>query len=42
LIASLHFVLFFAGGWFALEYLWFLPAIFLAPHDNFIWYNFIS
>jgi hypothetical protein len=34
--------LFFAGGWFALEYLWFLPAIFLAPHDNFIWYNFIS
>lgn len=42
LIASLHFVLFFVGGWFALEYLWFLPAIFLAPHDNFMWYNFIS
>lgn len=39
LIASLHFVLFFMGGWFALEYLWFLPVIFISPHENFIWYN---
>ena len=42
LIASLHFILFFAGGWFALEYLWFLPAIFLTPHDNFVWYNCLT
>ena len=39
LIASLHFVLFFMGGWFALEYLWFLPVIFISPHENFVWYN---
>lgn len=37
LIASIHFVLFFMGGWFALEYLWFLPSSFLAPHDSFYW-----
>lgn len=37
LIASVHFVLFFMGGWFALEYLWFLPAAFLTPHDNLYW-----
>jgi NADH:ubiquinone oxidoreductase subunit H len=39
LIASLHFVLFFVGGWFALEYLWFLPSIFVSAHDNVLWYN---
>lgn len=37
LIASIHFVLFFMGGWFGLEYLCFLPATFLAPHDSFFW-----
>ena len=42
LIASIHFVLFFMGGWFALEYLWFLPACFLAPHDNFYWLSIFS
>lgn len=35
IIASLHFTLFFLGGWFSLEYLWFLPPVFLAPHDNY-------
>jgi hypothetical protein len=25
------------GGWFGLEYLCFLPATFLAPHDSFFW-----
>lgn len=38
LIASLHFILFFVGGWFALEYLWVLPSIFLTPHENCLWY----
>ena len=37
IIASLHFALFFLGGWFSLEYLWFLPPVFLAPHDNYFW-----
>lgn len=37
LIASIHFILFFMGGWFALEYLWFLPPAFMAPHDTFYW-----
>lgn len=36
-IASIHFVLFFIGGWFTLEYLWFLPPIFVTPHDTFYW-----
>lgn len=39
IIASLHFVLFFLGGWFALEYLWFLPTSFLVPHDFYYWYD---
>jgi NADH:ubiquinone oxidoreductase subunit H len=33
-IASVHFVLFFAGGWCSLNCLWFLPPIFLTPHDS--------
>ena len=37
LIAALHFILFFVGGWLTLEYFWFLPAIFLAPHDVSYW-----
>ena len=42
LIASVHFILFFMGGWFALEYLCFLPASFLAPHDNFYWFDLVA
>ena len=33
-IASIHFVLFFAGGWYSLNLLWFLPPIFMTPHDT--------
>ena len=36
-ISSVHFVLFFLGGWFALEYFWFLPPNFLSTHDTFHW-----
>jgi len=35
LIASVHFILFFMGGWFSLEYLWFLPAPFVSEHDTY-------
>lgn len=42
LIASVHFILFFMGGWFALEYLFFLPAIFFAPHDSFYWFSLFT
>jgi len=35
IISSIHFILFFLGGWFALEYLCFLPPIFLSTHDTF-------
>lgn len=41
-IASIHTVLFFMGGWFALEYLWFLPSIFLTTHDMFYWAEVFS
>lgn len=36
-ISSVHFVLFFWGGWFALEYFFFLPPIFLTTHDSYYW-----
>jgi len=42
LIASMHFILFFMGGWFALEYLCFLPAIFLSPHDTYYWFELLT
>jgi NADH:ubiquinone oxidoreductase subunit H len=35
-IASVHFVLFFAGGWYGLELFWFLPPIFLNFHETLI------
>lgn len=38
-ISSIHFVLFFLGGWSALNYLWFLPPVFLTTHDSFYWYE---
>lgn len=41
-ISSIHFVIFFWGGWFALEYFWFLPPIFLSSHDNFYWLPLFS
>lgn len=32
-IASIHFIIFFCGGWFGLNFLWFLPPIFTVPHE---------
>lgn len=32
-ISSVHFVIFFCGGWFALKFFWFLPPFFINPHD---------
>jgi len=37
IIASVHFVVFFFGGWYLLSYLWFLPAIFISAHDVSYW-----
>lgn len=31
IIAAVHFVVFFAGGWYTLSLLWFLPPCFLTP-----------
>lgn len=36
-IASVHFVIFFFGGWYFLSYLWFLPPAFISTHDTFYW-----
>lgn len=33
-ISSLHFIIFFLGGWFFLEYCFFLPPIFVSTHDS--------
>lgn len=41
-IASIHFVLFFLGGWYMMEYFWFLPPCFLAPHDTFLWFELFN
>lgn len=35
-IAAVHFVLFFAGGWYNLELFWFLPPIFMSYHETYI------
>lgn len=37
IIASVHFIVFFLGGWYALKLLWFLPPVFLTPHDVNYW-----
>jgi NADH:ubiquinone oxidoreductase subunit H len=36
-ISSVHFVLFFIGGWVALKIFCFLPPLFLNPHDSGYW-----
>lgn len=41
-IASVHFILFFLGGWYTLEYFWFLPPIFLSAHDTFYWFELFN
>ena len=33
-IASVHFILFFLGGWFTLKFFFFLPPIFFTTHDS--------
>lgn len=38
-IASVHFVLFFCGGWNFVKILFFLPPIFLVPHDTTFWFE---
>lgn len=42
IISSVHFVVFFAGGWYALKFFWFLPPIFLTPHDVNYWYELFN
>jgi NADH-quinone oxidoreductase subunit H len=36
-ISSIHFIIFFWGGWFGIKFFFFLPSIFLIPHDAFFW-----
>lgn len=36
-ISSVHFVIFFCGGWFALKLFWLLPPVFTTPHDTNYW-----
>lgn len=42
IISSVHFVVFFVGGWYALKIFWFLPPIFLVPHDVNYWYELFN
>lgn len=42
IISSVHFTLFFFGGWYALKIFWFLPPIFLTPHDVNYWYELFN
>lgn len=42
IIASIHFVLFFLGGWFKLTNWWFLPPIFIAPSGDLSWEGLFS
>jgi NADH:ubiquinone oxidoreductase subunit H len=42
IISSVHFVVFFIGGWYALKIFWFLPPIFLTPHDVNYWYELFN
>lgn len=41
-ISSVNFTLFFCGGWNALKVLFFLPPIFLTPHDAHFWYELFN
>lgn len=38
-ISSVHSVIFFFGGWYTLKILWFLPPIFIVPHDSSYWFE---
>ena len=42
IVSSVHFIVFFFGGWYALKIMWFLPPIFLTPHDVNYWYELFN
>jgi len=42
IISSVHFTLFFLGGWYSLKIFWFLPPIFLTPHDVNYWHELFN
>ena len=42
IISSVHFIIFFCGGWYALKIFWFLPPIFLTPFDVNYWFELIN
>lgn len=42
IISSVHFIVFFVGGWYSLKIFWFLPPIFLTPHDINYWYELFN
>jgi len=41
-ISSIHFVIFFLGGWYGLKFFFFIPAIFLIPHESMYWYELFN
>lgn len=41
-ISSVHFTIFFWGGWHALQLFWFLPPIFLIPNDSNYWFEIFN
>ncbi len=41
-ISAVHFTLFFFGGWACLKLFWFLPPIFLIPHEVNYWYDIFT
>lgn len=36
-ISSVHFIVFFLGGWFSIKFMLYLPPVFLTPHDITHW-----
>lgn len=42
IISSVHFTVFFLGGWYALKIFWFLPPVFLIPNDSNYWYELFN
>lgn len=41
-ISSVHFVIFFCGGWFFLNFFFFIPSIYLIPNDINFWYEIFT
>lgn len=41
-ISAVHFTVFFLGGWYSIKVFWFLPPIFLTPHDVNYWYELFN